>query len=64
MIKLILFLCAISTRLFAYDFEVSVATIFRDEARFLKEWIEFHKLIRVEHFYLYNHRSQDNLKKY
>ena len=62
-IKLLLFLCLSSTRLFAYDFEVSIASIFRDEAPFLKEWIEFHRLIGVEHFYLYNHCSQDHFKE-
>lgn len=44
----------------AFKYEVTVAAVFRDEARFLKEWIEFHRLIGVEHFYLYNHLSQDN----
>lgn len=39
---------------------ITIAAIFRNEARFLKEWIEFHKLIGVEHFYLFNHLSTDN----
>ena len=38
---------------------LSLVAIFRDEARFLKEWIEFYRLIGVEHFYLYNHLSKD-----
>jgi hypothetical protein len=42
---------------------LAIAAIFRDEARFLKEWIEFHKLMGVEHFYLYNHLSKDNYLK-
>lgn len=36
--------------------------IFRNEAPFLKEWIEFHRLLGVEHFYLFSHNSQDNYK--
>jgi hypothetical protein len=39
---------------------LSLVALFRDEARFLKEWIEFYRMIGVEHFYLYNHLSQDN----
>ena len=39
---------------------VSVCAIFRDEGCYLKEWIEFHKIIGVEHFYLYNNFSSDN----
>ena len=37
-----------------------VAAIFRDEARFLKEWIEYYLMMGVEHFYLTNHLSKDN----
>jgi Glycosyltransferase family 92 len=42
---------------------VAVAAIFQDEAPFLKEWLEYHKLIGVGHFYLYNNRSCDDFKK-
>ncbi len=38
----------------------NICAIFRNEARFLREWIEFHRLVGVEHFYLYNDRSTDN----
>lgn len=43
-----------------YKYEVSIAAIFNNEGRFLKEWIDFHKTVGVEHFYLYNNRSTDN----
>ncbi|MGK5593810.1 MAG: glycosyltransferase family 92 protein [Parachlamydiaceae bacterium] len=43
-----------------YCYELSVCAIFKDEAAYLKEWIEFHKLIGVEHFYLVNHCSCDD----
>jgi hypothetical protein len=39
---------------------LSLVAIFRDEARFLKEWIEYYRMMGVEHFYLYNHLSVDN----
>lgn len=44
----------------AYEYNLSVAAIFRDEAPYLREWIEYHKLQGVEHFYLYNNLSEDN----
>jgi hypothetical protein len=34
--------------------------LFRNEARFLREWIEYHLMLGVEHFYLGNNLSQDN----
>lgn len=46
-----------------YKYNISIATIFRDDAPYLKEWIEYHLLIGVDHFYLYNHLSQDNPEK-
>jgi hypothetical protein len=42
---------------------LAVCTIFRNEARFLREWIEFHKLVGVTRFYLYNHMSEDNYQE-
>jgi hypothetical protein len=33
---------------------------FKNEAKFLPEWICHHHLIGVEHFYLYNNNSDDN----
>lgn len=45
---------------FAFQYQLSLCAIFHNEARFLKEWIEFHRLQGVEHFYLYNHQSSDN----
>lgn len=41
-------------------YKVALCSMFRDEARFLKEFIEYHLMLGVEHFYLLNHRSQDN----
>src|SRR3989339_2237430 len=46
----------------AYQYQLSICAIFQDEAPYLKEWIEFHQLVGVEHFYLYNHRSTDDWK--
>lgn len=38
----------------------SICAIFKDESLSLKELVEYHKLIGVEHFYLYNNFSTDN----
>lgn len=43
-----------------FKYEVSVCMIFKNEAKVLKEWIEYHHLIGVDHFYLYNNFSDDN----
>ncbi len=39
---------------------LSICAIFKNEAAYLGEWIEFHRLAGVEHFYLYNNLSDDN----
>jgi len=38
----------------------SICAIFKDESLSLKEWVEYHLLIGVDHFYLYNNLSSDN----
>lgn len=45
--------------LFSEKYELSILAIFKNEAPYLKEWIEFHKIQGVEHFYLYNNNSTD-----
>lgn len=40
--------------------EIAVCCLFQNETPWLREWIEFHRLIGVEHFYLYNNLSTDN----
>ena len=39
---------------------LSVCAIYRDEAAYLREWVEFHRLVGVERFYLYDNRSNDD----
>lgn len=43
-----------------YRYDLAICAIFQDEGPYLKEWIEFHKLVGVEHFYLYNNCSTDD----
>ena len=42
---------------------LSISAIFRNEARFLREWIEYHRIIGVEHFYLFDNLSEDNYEQ-
>ncbi len=46
-----------------YKHQISMAMIFQNDAQWLKEWIEYHRLIGVEHFYLYNNLSTDHYKQ-
>lgn len=37
-----------------------ICAIFRNEAPYLREWIEFHRLVGCERFFLYQNRSDDD----
>lgn len=39
---------------------LAVCAIFRNEARYLAEWVSFHRVQGVERFYLYDNRSTDD----
>ncbi len=39
---------------------LSICAIYRNEARYMPEWIEFHRLLGVERFFLFNNRSTDD----
>lgn len=41
-------------------YDLSVCAIFKDEASYLKEWIEYHKLVGVQHFYLYENENESD----
>lgn len=44
----------------SFQYDLSVCAIFQDEAPYLKEWIDHHKRMGVQHFYLYNNNSKDD----
>lgn len=50
----LLFLCLFIFPLRSDEYELAIATIFKNNAPFLKEWIEYHRMQGVKHFYLYN----------
>lgn len=41
---------------------LSITAILKNEAPYIKEWIEYHKMLGVERFYLYDNESEDNLQ--
>ena len=42
---------------------LSIAAVLFNEARYVKEWIEYHKLAGVERFYIYDNGSTDNVQE-
>lgn len=40
-------------------YQISVCSFFKNESMYLQEWIEYHRMIGVDHFYLYNNNSDD-----
>ena len=42
---------------------LSLTLIVKNEAFYIKEWIEFHRMIGVTHFYIYDNESSDDLYK-
>lgn len=56
--KVWVFFCAVV--LHAYEYNLVVSSVFKDEAPYFKEWIEYHKMMGVEHFRLYNNDSSDD----
>ena len=39
---------------------LSIGAVYRNEAPYLREWLEFHRLVGVERFFLYNNHSTDD----
>jgi hypothetical protein len=51
---------ALSSTPLTKKYNLSVCAIFKNEAAYIKEWLEYNMLIGVEHFYLYNNGSTDD----
>lgn len=43
-----------------FKYKLSICAIFQNEAPYLKEWIDYHRKVGVEHFWLYNNNSEDD----
>jgi hypothetical protein len=46
-----------------FPHQLGIAAIMKNEAPYLKEWIEYHRLVGVEKFYLFDNESSDNTKE-
>lgn len=42
--------------------EISIVTVVKNEAEYIQEWIEYHKLVGVTRFYIFDNESTDNLR--
>ncbi|MDR2602886.1 MAG: glycosyltransferase family 92 protein [Spirochaetaceae bacterium] len=42
---------------------LSIAAIAKNEAPYIREWIEYHLIVGVDKFYIYDNESEDGLKK-
>lgn len=42
---------------------LSVACIAKNEGPYIREWIEYHKIVGVERFYFYDNDSSDNTRE-
>lgn len=42
---------------------LSIVAIVKNEAPYLQEWIEYHKLLGITKFYIYDNESNDNIKR-
>lgn len=41
-------------------YNIAICAIVKNEARYFAEWLEYHKLVGVEHFYIYNNNIVDD----
>ena len=48
----------VDKNLFPYD--LAIVAILKNEGHYLKEWLDYHLLAGVDHFYLYDNDSTDN----
>ncbi len=44
----------------AKKYFLALASVFQNEAPYMKEWIEYYAMLGVDRFYLYNNKSSDN----
>jgi hypothetical protein len=44
-------------------YNLSISAIFQNEAPYLREWIEYHEMLGVDHFWLYNNQSSDDYQE-
>ena len=47
----------------AFAHELAVVVIAKNEGRYIREWVEYHKLLGVTKFYFYDNDSEDNTRE-
>lgn len=52
-----------SDRTTKFAHELAIGAIMKDEGPYLKEWLDFHILVGVDKFYLYDNDSTDNTRE-
>ena len=52
---------AVDKNLFLYD--MAIVSIMKNEARYVKEWLDYYLAAGVDHFYIYDNESPDNFKE-
>lgn len=46
-----------------FKYNLAFATIIKNEAPYIDEWISFHKTVGVQKFYIYDNESNDNIQE-
>lgn len=46
-----------------YKYKLSVALIVKNEGRYIREWIEYYKILGFDRFYIFDNDSTDNTKE-
>ncbi len=47
-----------------YLYGLSIVLIIQNEASYLREWMEYHRMLGVDHFYIYDNESTDDLREF
>jgi hypothetical protein len=63
LIALVLFIFAAPNISNNKEHYLSICVIMKNETEYIEEWIEYHKLVGVEKFYIFDNESEDNLKE-
>lgn len=46
-----------------FEYSIAIAAIIKNEGAYLKEWIEYHRIVGIEKFIIYDNGSEDNTKE-
>ena len=45
------------------SYYTSIVLIAKDEERYIREWLEYHRMVGIDHFYIYDNESQPSFKR-